>query len=359
MNGEGYFRKTVGAMIAQGFAVDAVREALFLKGASEVWGGADMDAHPAWYFWLANSPGAYRLQLAHSRRTESPSGTVLRGVFSVKYYPSSLEPVFSHFSPTEQALIRGDWFDPTNTPRFEARVPENLFNIGTIELVRDLGCEQSFLAYTSLDQLRFRASARKSDCGDACRTSIDHTPVHVRQLPAWDLGYPLFDSVVGLHAFLIREPPKRVILSHQPGLDFLESQTGVCRPVESADTAYKSLWVAFFPESGEGTSPIETSVTAELLAPPWTPTVDTAAPWALRADAHRRGPRCRPSSVLGAGHDGCDCGGGHRPTPPGPSTSYRSVSAGHVVWELPLALNEQWWLMAETLPSRASLCGCH
>ena len=70
MNGESFFRSTIGSMIGQGFAVDDVREKLFLKGASEVWGGEEMDAHPAWYFWLANSPGAYRLQLVDSGRLD-------------------------------------------------------------------------------------------------------------------------------------------------------------------------------------------------------------------------------------------------------------------------------------------------
>lgn len=359
MNGEGFFRSTIGAMIGQGFAVDDVREKLFLKGASEVWGGEEMDSHPAWYFWLANSPGAYRLQLVQSGRMDEHEGSVMRGVFSVKYYPSPLEPVFSHFSPFEQALVVGDAFDHTNTPMLEAKVPENLFSVGTIEFIRDLINKQSFLTYTSLDRLRFhKSSPELNRVGDDESTFIEE-PSHPRQIPAWDLGYPLFDASVGLNAFLMRKPPKRVILSRQSGFDFFETNTGDLVQRDSEEIVFKSLMVAFYPECCEKDSTFEESLTSQLLGSPWTPILDTAAPWRCRSDSHQHTCNGRLGSQINHGHEACACTDGHRHMPDVKTTSCRSVNVDGVIWEVPLAFNEQWWLMAEAEQFMKSMCGCH
>lgn len=358
MNGEGFFRSTIGAMIAQGFAVDDVREKLFLKGASEVWGGEEMDAHPAWYFWLANSPGAYRLQLVHSGRLDEHAGSVMRGVFSVKYYPSPLEPVFSHFSPFERALIEGETFDHTNTPKLEAQVPENLFSVGTIEFIRDLANKQSFLTYTSLDRLRFHKSSGTNDVGDHDAAFVVE-PSQARQIPAWDLGYPLFDACMGLHAFLMRKPPKRVILSRQTGFDFFENNMGHLVQRDTDQTLFKSLVVAFYPERCEEDSTFEQSVTSQLLGSPWTPILDTAAPWRCQTGSHPHTCNGRLGSQNSHGHDACACTDGLGHMPDVKNTLCRSVNVDGVIWEVPLAFNEQWWLMAEAEQFMKSMCGCH
>jgi len=360
MNGEGCLRTTIGAMISHGLGVEAVRESLFLKGASEVWGGPAMDAHPAWYFWLTSSPGAYRLRLVRADRLDGHETPIVRGVFSVKYYPSPLEPVFGHFSLQEQALIQGDSFDQTNTPKPDAQVPDHLFNVGTIEFIRDLACEQSFFIYTSLNRLRFHGTRRSRPGGEHDAAAITAAPPRVRQLPAWDLGYPLFDAMVGLHAFLTREPPKRVILSRQSGMDFVEDEEGLLIARDSEETALASLLVAFIPEGGEGASSFEEVVTSRLLESPWKPVLDTAAWRRCHTASHHHGCNGGPEDRAGQRRERRGCGDDQRHMSHDSAAFSRRVAARGVVWDVPLALNEQWWALTTLEQAMNSMpCGCH
>ena len=105
-----------------------------------------------------------------------------------RYYPSPLEPVFTEFSRREQVLRQGGAFDNTMTPKFDAMVPENLFSVGTIEFFRDFSSAQSFLAFTSLDQLRFYESGAGIDGGDERNPSFSIMSAQPRNLPAWSLS---------------------------------------------------------------------------------------------------------------------------------------------------------------------------
>ncbi|MCW5700546.1 MAG: hypothetical protein KIT00_11965 [Rhodospirillales bacterium] len=351
MKGGEFLRTQMGAMISQGFAFDNVRENLGLKGVSEVWGGAETDDHPAWYFWLNTMQGAYRIRLMQAQNVDEQLTPVLRGVFSLKYYPSPCEPVFRRFSAQEQALIEGSCFDDTNTPRFDAQgqIPENLFNVGTIEIIRDLSSDQTFLRYSSLDQLRFHNESSPAHRGNGdTGLSVDNAS-RVRQLPVWDLGYPLFDAIVGLHAFLNRKAPKRVILSHQDGFEFIEVNEGLFEHRDTDAAAFKSILVTFFPENDQAPSPVEEAVTDDILLDPWIPILDSAA--------HRiHGSNGAHHHENGA----CDCCHAHDHTLSGNRVFLRSVKVNSGVWEIPLAFNEQWWVLADADQTANTMpCGCH
>jgi hypothetical protein len=295
MSGVEMFRTMVGAMIAQGFAVDSVRDGLDLKGASEVWGGPETDDHPAWYFWLTSSRGAYRLRLEQTEDLGECPTPAVRGVFSVKYYPAPGEPVFRHFSDPERALVEGPLFDRTNTPTFDAQafIPEPLFNVGAIGCIKDLATGQVFLEFTSIDRLRFFGPGGRADGDGAGALAASDGASPVRQLPAWDVGYPLFDALVGLQAFLGRRPPKRIVLSRQDGFEFVATAAGGDDLRDSRDATFKSLLVAFFPEDGATTSPVEAMMISRQVAEPWTPVLDSAAPW-LVGHGHGHGQHHDP-----------------------------------------------------------------
>ncbi len=382
------FRTVVGALITQGFAVDSVRDGLDLKGASEVWGGPETDDHPAWYFWLTSSRGAYRLRLEQSENLEACPSPAVRGVFSVKYYPSPSEPVFRHFSEQERGLVDGPLFDATNTPTFDAQalIPEPLFNVGAIGCTKDLATGQVFLEFTSIDRLRFfPAPAHAGGDGPERPENGDGVPP-VRQLPAWDVGYPLFDALVGLQAFRGRTPPKRIVLSRQDGFEFVATGTGGDDLRDSRAATFKSLLVAFFPEDGAASSPVEAMMLARQVAAPWTPLVDTAAPWLVgpshgHGHGHGHGQQhgqqqhgqhggveassqhgCRgPERACCCGHaHGHEHGHGHLGAAKERDAFLHPVQVGSVIWEVPLAFNAQWWALTEVDRSINTMpCGCH
>jgi hypothetical protein len=343
---EEHFRAKIGAMISQGFAMDSVRESLDLTGVSEVWGGPDTDGVPGWYVWLSISRGAYRLRLEIAEAAETAeTGTdtdapVFRGLLSIKYFPSPDEPAFRHFSERERSLIEGSLFDHTHTPTFDGQdqIPENLFQVASVEFVDDVARGRTCLAYSSLDRMRYR-----------CRSGGAGADAGSRDLPAWDLGYPLFDVFVGLHSFLTRKAPARVILSRQPGFEFVESERGDFECRDAADRTFKSLLLV----CGDAPdSPMEDRMCSDLLAPPWTPLVDTTVRCGCAAGcSHRHRHRHHRH---GHGHAHAH-GHGH-----GVGHTLRSLKLGDATWEIPLAFNEHWWRLAtaeqvaNTMP-----CGCH
>lgn len=352
-----FLRGRLGAMISSGFAADGVRDALGLEGASEVWGGPDTDGNPAWYFWLNSMQGAYRLCLMHAERLDDDAVHAVTGVLSLKYYPSPLEPVYRHFSRQERALIAGDWFDATRTPHMDAqdRVPDTLFNVGAIEFILDVASGQSFLQYSSLDRLRFNV-----------RSGLAGVPVtadarqSVRQVPAWDLGYPLFDAIVGLEAFFARSAPTRIILSRQTGFEFVEQEAGSQQPRDTDAATFKSLLVAFHAADGRGTSPLEDCVTASIRVHPWSPVLDTVVHRVCRdEDHHGHDSGAPPPPRAGTLPTASACRCSNHPAH-GRLPFLRTVEAGTVAWRVPLAFNEQWWILGHAdVTANVMPCGCH
>ncbi len=337
---EEHFRNKIGAMISRGFVFDAVRDSLDLKGVSEVWGGPATDTCPAWYFWLSISRGAYRLRLEQAETTGGAGAPVPRSLLSIKYYPSPHEPAFRHFSERERSLIEGPLFDHTNTPAFDGqdKIPESFFHVGSMEFVDDVASGRAYLTYSSLDRMRYRHRSAAPGAGAASR-----------ELPAWDLGYPLFDAFVGLHSFLTRTAPTRVILSRQPGFEFVESARGDFECRDAGDRAFKSLLVACSAGDGGPASPVEDRMCSDLLASPWTPVLDCKAGCVCGGGRHPHGHGHGHSR--GRADQGVRGGHGH---------SLRGMKMGDETWEIPLAFNEQWWRLATAEQAAKSMpCGCH
>jgi len=339
-----FFRLRIGAMIAQGFLVDEVRGGLHLKGASEVWGGPAFDDRPAWYFWLTAAPGAYRLRLENIERVEG-SATAARCVLSVKYYPSPSESVFECYGPEERALIGGGLFDNTHTPTFDAqdRIAETLFTVGGIEFVHDPACGQSLLSFSAFQRMRLDP-----------RPNEPRTPAlsHVAcgGLPAWDLGYPLFEAVVGLEAFIARRGPARVILSEQS-----EAEGRGASSRREPLSAFKTLLAVFGPDSAAASAAEEPAV-ATLLGDPWHVVYDCAVPMAGHHTHHHRGAAAagEPNGHA-VSHHPCACG--HHPHHDG---RHRIVRIGDATLEVPLSVTDQWWVLAAADPAANAMpCGCH
>lgn len=324
---EAFFRARVGAQIGHGFAADAVREALDLAGASEVWGGPAFDARPAWYLWLGNARGGYRLRL----ETAADDGGLLRGSFSVKYYPSPLEPVFARFSAEERRLVENGAFDDTGTPRFAThdQVPETLFNVGVVEMLHAPDGGAAVLRFTGLDPMRFRDA-------DAAGGA--------RELPAWDLGHALFDVLAGLESFLARRPPQRVIVACQPGFEMPPADDPDAHTADCDHCLFKSISVVF---AGDAGAAAVSGAVDEVCRPPWRVLHDA---WARPL----AGVCCHGHAEHE--HDHAACGGhGRRPGP-----FMHRVTVGDTPWEVPLAFNAAWWTLAETAAAAAVLpCGCH
>lgn len=324
---EEHFRTKIGAMIAQGFAMDTVRQSLDLKGVSEVWGGPETDDLPGWYIWLSISPGAYRLRLESAEGGGDVGAPITRGLLSIKYFPSPAEPAFKHYSERERSLMEGPLFDHTHTPTFDGQdqIPENLFQVGSMEIIDDVARDSTCLTYSSLDRMRYIQCSRQPSVCDASR-----------ELPAWDLGYPLFDVFVGLHSFLTRTTPTRLLLSQHPGFEFVESERGEVEFRDAEDRVFKSLLVACSAGRGGSTSPVEDKLCADLLTSPWTPLLDSAV-------------RC-----------GCDDDCSPRYHDHGHGHTRRRLKLGDATWEIPLAFNEQWWRMASAEEVANTMpCGCH
>lgn len=322
-----FFRTRMSSMIANGFAVETVRDGLDFAGVSEFWGGPAYDDRPAWYFWLTNMRGAYQLRLQkYESVLEEP---LFMGVVgSIKYYPSPLEPVFRYFSQQERRWIRTT-FDETRTPKHESAeaIPEHLFQVGSFRFLRDFRQQQSFLEFAT-----------------------DSTPAHLdstlaSHLPAWDLGYPLFDSLVGLESFLSRKAPKRVILELQ---NKAENQA-------FKDEA-KRVLVIFSAETSRNISTLEAALVDAATSKPFIADYDCecqpTSDFSTAISQHGRYEKPRFHK---------DVSFHTRPFLNSP-TEYRSrhIHLSDPAWKIPLAFNALWWTLSQAKTEGAKLsCCCH
>jgi hypothetical protein len=155
---------------------------LALKAVSQVW-----ETSPAWYIWLQQGHGVYKLQLSQAEARDD-AGIHLNGIFTVKCFPHPQDAVFETFSPEERALRTGPLFDHTQTPKFEHldQLSENAFNVAMIEC--DMCTDKSFARFTleSLSTLRTIDGAAP-DAGPQ---------VQRRFVPGWLLGRPFFNLLL-------------------------------------------------------------------------------------------------------------------------------------------------------------------
>jgi hypothetical protein len=192
--------------------VDAVKQLTGITAVSQVWGD-----RPEWYLWIADAAGPFDLVLHHTTEFVSGNLTLVQGLFAVKCYPYPERSIFASFSEIEQHLIQCDRFDHTNTPRFEARseIPDTLFSIGTLTITADAELSFAVLTFETLDYLRVVEGA-----GKVGPVAGDGSPAHpLRNVPGWEIGYPLFDRIIALYAFSCRRPPCYHRLARAPGFE--------------------------------------------------------------------------------------------------------------------------------------------
>lgn len=214
-------------LIVASWSEDLQREA-GLERASQVWSGL-----PAWYLWVSEAPGAYRLELvqADDRNTAEGGSWAL---FSIKLYPYRQHPIFGRFSPREQALIQSSFFDHTRTPTFEAQdqIAPDLFTVAGLTVDVDRGGRISRFCFESMEPLR------------TVDSGLGPPPEGiVREFSGIEAGYPLFDTLLCLHSFAVRRPPCRVRVVDMPGFEFhLNGGDVCCRPSESVAGCRVSVW---------------------------------------------------------------------------------------------------------------------
>ena len=213
---ESFFRNKVESMLITASWVEHVQHILNLKAVSQVWGDK-----PEWYIWLGHAPGVYALVLEDAETVEAADTTMFMGHFAVKCYPYADDCIFAAFSSQEQELVASDLFDETHTPRLEARerIPETFFTVGSVSMMLDEAETMALLTVDSLDALRLCVQiALKSQVTSPANT--DNGGI-IRNVPGWQISYPLFDRLISLYSFYFRQPPVFIGATHSPGFEYL------------------------------------------------------------------------------------------------------------------------------------------
>jgi len=189
--------------------VDTVKKLVGLQGVSQIW-----EVPPAWYIWMTDAHGVYKLQLAQAEQLDD-RGRHLNGIFTVKCFPYPQSALFKTFSPEERELRTSSLFDETHTPKFEHldQLSENAFNVAMIEC--DMCTDKSFARFTleSLSTLRTIDGA-VPDAGPQ---------VQRRFVPGWLLGRPFFNLLLAVYAYESKTVPTRIRLHRSPGFETVQT----------------------------------------------------------------------------------------------------------------------------------------
>ena len=237
MDFDSFFRNKVESLLLTASWVEQVQKMLELTGVSQVWGD-----RPEWYVWIDGAPGVYALIFEEGEAIQVNDQRMQLGRFAVKCYPYVSAGVFEVFSPPEREMVTSDLFDHTHTPRLETQqqVPGAFFTVGSISLASDAAETVALFTFESLDFLRW--SALSSENGAA-----NHLPEKscIRNVPGWQVGYPLFDRLVSLYAFYAKQPPAFIGATRSPGFETIidTHQTPVSRVC--ADIQLQSSSVLF------------------------------------------------------------------------------------------------------------------
>jgi len=302
---DSFFRNKVERMLITASWVEPVQKKLGLEGVSQVWGD-----RPEWYFWLRQAPGVYALVFEEGETGKIAERTWVLGRFAVKCYPYAATPLFHAFSPREQEIITGDLFDHTQTPRFEAReeIPEAYFTVGSISFMLDAAETFTMFTFDSLDFLRWSMAGAKTE------RDIQEGNV-IRDVAGFQIGYPLFDRLIGLYAFFSKQSPAFIGATRSPGFEWIVdiNQIPEIRPCN--ETRQWSTSVLFLDEAAA------------------TASADTI--WRALLD-----PEEKVVFEHACSHTACNC--------------LADTGVPHVV------INPRWWdfAHAEFKSALASICGC-
>ncbi len=215
---------------------------LGVKAASQLW-----EDKPAWYVWLTNSSGNYKIQLTDISVGDENSD-ILTGYFIIKCYPLVDSEVFSTFSSKERATLNGSFFDHTNTPKFEClnKIPEDFFNVAVLELNFCPNESTACLTLESMTKLRTIIHEDRTIKSDGAQSaSIDETDSIDRCVPGWRLGTLLFTRLLSMYAFHSKTKPVRIQAIRSPGFEYFTSNDGSLKYRDAADIDCYTLSVLF------------------------------------------------------------------------------------------------------------------
>ena len=212
---------------------------------------------------MKGAPCVYELHFESGWTGTSKTNEEAAGLFSVKCYPHPDASVFQHFSREEQAFVLSDCFDSTGTPRFEFldRIPPHLFNVATIEYACGPDEAWSMLTLESLDSMLTRHEVGTTFSNALIHETITWTAGEViRKIPAWDLGYGLFDLLISLYAFHYKTGPIRVIHTATPGFEIIYDENSAHKCRETSDISGLSLGILFLNDAHANLSQAESFI---------------------------------------------------------------------------------------------------
>jgi hypothetical protein len=241
MDHDSFFRNKIESMLITASWVEPVQKMLGITGVSQVW-----DDAPEWYIWIAGAPGVYALVFDHGRSFDALDQTLHQGRFAVKCYPYASAGVFDTYSAKECDMVSSDLFDHTHTPRMEARpeIPEAFFTIGSISLTLDAAQTVALFTFDSLDFLRWSTLTAKPGPGNRPGGKC-----LIRNIPAWQIGYPLFDRMAGLYAFYSKRQPAFIGTTRSPGFECIIDPPHSTPESQSCDSIQQGSASVMFAET--------------------------------------------------------------------------------------------------------------
>jgi hypothetical protein len=225
--------------------VEQVQKMLGLDGVSQVWG-----ERPEWYIWIHGAPGAYALAFEEGVTCEEKNQPLNLGQFAVKCYPYVDAGVFDTFAPQECKMVTSDLFDHTHTPRLEARhrLPEAFFAVGSLAFKVNAAGTVAMLTYDSIDFLKWSTLTAKTGKRNSPNDSLDKNVI--RNIPAWQVGYPLFDRLISLYAFYSKQTPAFIGVTQSPGFECMLDNDQIPESRVCDQTRQYSASVLFFNAAG-------------------------------------------------------------------------------------------------------------
>jgi hypothetical protein len=255
MDFDSFFRNKVESLLITASWVEQVQKMLYITGVSQVWGD-----RPEWYVWIDGAPGVYALVFEQGKLIDNVNQSLHMGQFAVKCYPYVEAGVFEAFSPREREMVSSDLFDHTHTPRLETQqeVPEAFFTIGSISLLADAAETVALFTFDSLDFLRWSASAAKTGTANPLPEKN-----RIRNIPGWQVGYPLFDRLVSLYAYYSKQPPVFIGVTRSPGFETIIDTHQIPVSRVSSDIQHWSTSVLFL-NSNDTSAWVDTLWRAQL-----------------------------------------------------------------------------------------------
>jgi len=232
---ETFFQGHMDGLLVTASWVERLRLELGLKGVHQVWGEV-----PAWYLWLAASPGAYCLEMVDVSRVGIG---LISSMYAVKFYPALDGEFFQALSPGEKNIRQSALFDASGAPAFDTRhdIPGDLFTVGVLALTMDPDQEWCLYTVTALNDCR---QVGRTDDGEVGEILFDG-------LPGWQLSFTLYHRLLCLHAFHKKHPPAHAQFSVEAGFEKVYTLDTVAETRRCPVNKTMTLSVLFAPDPAD------------------------------------------------------------------------------------------------------------